>query len=111
MGLPQAEASHVLLREKDTEKETRRQVVLNQGYDIVLLFGDNLSDFSADYEITDNGQRNRIAIQQSKEFGSRFIVLPNPGYGTWTQNLGLNSRNLDQDSLVRRLMTGFDCNQ
>jgi len=108
-GLPQAEASHVLLREKDTEKETRRQLVLNQGYEIVLLFGDNLSDFSADYEITDNGERNRIAIDQSGEFGSRFIVLPNPGYGTWTQNLGLNNTKLDQDSLARSLMTGFDC--
>jgi len=108
-GLPQAEASHVLLREKDNEKETRRQKVLAEGYDIVLLFGDNLSDFSADYEITDNGQRNRIAIEQSKEFGNRFIVLPNPGYGAWTQNLGLNSSQLDQDSLARQLMTGFYC--
>lgn len=109
VGLPQADADHIMLRVKDSEKETRRKKVLADGYEIVLFFGDNLSDFSADYEISDNVERNKVAESQAETFGSRFIVLPNPGYGTWTQNLGLNNSQLDQDSLVRRLISGFEC--
>ncbi len=109
VGLPQADSSHVMLRVSASEKETRRQKVLAEGYEIVLLFGDNLSDFSADYEIADNLIRNKTATEQAALFGSRFIVLPNPGYGTWTQNLGLNSSSISQDSLEKTLMHGFDC--
>lgn len=109
VGLPQADSAHVLLRVSATEKETRRQQVLTEGYEIVLLFGDNLSDFSADYEITDNLIRNKTAIEQAELFGNRFIVLPNPGYGTWTQNLGLNNSKINQDSLEITLMQGIDC--
>lgn len=108
--LPQADSSHVMLKVSDNEKETRRNKLLEEGYTIALLFGDNLSDFSADYEITDNVVRNSTAINQSAQFGTRYIVLPNPGYGAWSQNLGLNNSHINQDSLTRSLMSAFDCN-
>ena len=100
-----------MLKVNDNEKETRRQKVLAEGYNIVLLFGDNLSDFSSDFEISDNTARNDTAISQSAQFGHRYIVLPNPGYGAWTQNLGLYNSGLNQDSLQRSLMSGFECDE
>ena len=109
--LPQADSLHVMLKVDDNEKETRRQKVLAEGYNIVLLFGDNLSDFSSDFEISDNIARNATAISQSAQFGHRYIVLPNPGYGAWTQNLGLYNPGLNQDSLTRSLMSGFECDE
>ncbi|MFA5419769.1 MAG: 5'-nucleotidase, lipoprotein e(P4) family [Bacteroidales bacterium] len=110
-GLPQADSLHVMLKTTSNEKESRRQKLMDEGYKIMLLFGDNLSDFSADYEITDNTERNSIAASQRDLFGAKYIVLPNPGYGTWAQNLGLNNSQVNQDSLIRALMTGFECNE
>ncbi len=44
-GIPQAKKSHILLKGKDDKsKESRRQMV--QYYKLVMLFGDNLLDFT-----------------------------------------------------------------
>lgn len=79
---PDADDQHLMLKTTTSGKEPRRQQVLQQ-YDIVMLFGDNLSDFSAIFDKKPFDERNAAALQSAASFGSRFIVLPNPMYGDW----------------------------
>ena len=79
-SLPNAQDKYVLLRTDQSTKEPRRQQVLKE-HDILLLLGDNLLDFSTLFE--QRGRRNFMADSLRSEFGKRFIVLPNPAYGAW----------------------------
>lgn len=81
-GFPQVEASHLLLKVKESGKEPRRKRIEEQ-YQILLLCGDNLNDFTDLFERKPSEERNRVVDALQAEFGSRFIVLPNPMYGDW----------------------------
>ena len=79
--LPYADNAHLLLKDKISSKESRRLLVLKK-YNIVLLCGDNLSDFDALYDNKPTEQDRTSATEKlRKQFGSRYIVLPNPSYG------------------------------
>jgi 5'-nucleotidase (lipoprotein e(P4) family) len=85
-NFPQASPDHLLLRENTSGKESRRQQVA-QTHEIGLLFGDNLSDFSAVFDRQPYDERNKIVQANAAEFGDRFIVLPNAMYGDWEGSL------------------------
>jgi predicted secreted acid phosphatase len=79
-----------------------------QKYDIVLLCGDNLPDFDALY---DNGpseaDRTSVTEKLRKQFGSRYIVIPNPSYGDFEGALFKFNYKLtpaQKDSLIRSLI-------
>ncbi|RYD91472.1 MAG: 5'-nucleotidase, lipoprotein e(P4) family [Sphingobacteriales bacterium] len=80
-GLPFTDAAHILLRQGTSSKEARRQQVLAK-YNIVILCGDNLPDFDKAYD-NKPAEADRMAAteQLKKEFGSRYIVIPNAAYG------------------------------
>ncbi len=82
-GLPNTDNAHLLLRQKSSSKESRRQDVLKT-HQIILLCGDNLADFDALYD-NHPGEDNRTATTQKlmKQFGSRYIIIPNPSYDDW----------------------------
>ncbi|GHH98598.1 5'-nucleotidase [Neobacillus kokaensis] len=82
VGAPQADEEHVLLQQKNENgKETRRRHVAKT-HDILLLFGDNLGDFSGFDGLSDNG-RIEAVDKMREEFGKKLIVFPNPMYGDW----------------------------
>ena len=81
-GFPHADAEHVVMRTAEASKEGRRQELLTK-YHISLLFGDNLNDFAEDFEGKDINSRSAAVDQSSKQFGTRYIVLPNAMYGDW----------------------------
>jgi len=79
---PAAEAN-LLLRSDESGKEPRRQTVI-ENFEIIMLFGDNLADFSEafDGEKT-TSERAALVDSLKNEFGKRFIVFPNTMYGNW----------------------------
>jgi len=79
---PQALADHIFPRQTTSGKEARRQIVA-QTHEIGLLFGDNLSDFSAVFDRKPYAERNEMVQANAALFGDRFIVLPNAMYGDW----------------------------
>lgn len=81
-AFPFADAEHLLLKKETSGKEARRQQVL-QGHDIVLLIGDNLSDFSNLFDKLGMDAREKMTKDQASQFGKKFIVLPNSTYGDW----------------------------
>ncbi|WP_223786608.1 5'-nucleotidase, lipoprotein e(P4) family [Marinicella meishanensis] len=81
-GFPFAQAAHVLLKTETSGKEPRRQQILTE-HEVVMLIGDNLSDFHQDFDDRSSAERNHTAKKMQQQFGSRYIVLPNPMYGDW----------------------------
>ena len=81
MNFPFADTNHVLVRTTESSKQKRREMI-TETFDIVLLCGDNLNDLAEFTKMT-NMERNATVDQNKKEFGNRFIVLPNPMYGDW----------------------------
>ncbi|QTE22843.1 5'-nucleotidase, lipoprotein e(P4) family [Polaribacter cellanae] len=89
LGFPFANKEHTFLKKQTSSKEDRRKKVL-KAHNIVMLLGDNLSDFTSAFERKSTKDRNNIVKIMKTEFGKKFIVLPNPIYGDW-ENHGLYS--------------------
>ncbi len=86
-GFPYADNEHLILKTDTSSKETRRQLLL-QKYNIVLFFGDNLSDFSDMYYYNTEGKTASEKVLEHPElFGTKFIVLPNAMYGDWETSM------------------------
>ena len=83
-GFPQTDESHLMFRTSETSKENRRLQVL-QNQKIILLIGDNLSDFDKLFDDQTVDRRTAVVDSLKFEFGKRFIILPNPMYGDWLQ--------------------------
>lgn len=81
-GFPFADKEHVYLRTDEGSKKARRAMV-SENHEIVLLIGDNLGDLSEIFENRSENNGKNTVEQFKTEFGSRFIVLPNPMYGSW----------------------------
>lgn len=84
-GFPFADEAHLLVNITTSDKEPRRQKVMEK-YNILLLCGDNLSDFSNVFYRAGKNTRQEVD-KSAKEFGTHFIVLPNPMYGDWEKLL------------------------
>lgn len=80
--LPNADNEHLMMRQTISSKEERRQHILSQ-YDVLLLIGDNLADFSNLFDKKPQEERDKNIHQTMSMFGERFIILPNPNYGDW----------------------------
>ena len=81
-GFPQAQVSNVMLRSAESGKEARRQEIMKD-HEVVMLLGDNLSDFNHAFDDQSTLKRNALVEQLRERFGSEYIVFPNPTYGDW----------------------------
>ena len=108
LGCPlQGPSDHVLLAREQTDwtsdKSSRRRYVA-QKYRVLLLVGDDLNDFVSARSLT-LAQRADLGTKYSNNWGERWILLPNPLYGSWEDAIyGFNSDASHQDML--RLKTG-----
>jgi len=86
-NFPYSDEKHLIFKaDKSSSKEFRRKKVAND-YDIVLLCGDNLGDFSAAFDDRTEKTINDSINAYKSLFGKRFIVLPNPMYGGWERQI------------------------
>ncbi len=86
LGFPIDEDIDVVLLKKEednwgSKKGTRRTVVAQQ-FRVVMMFGDNLGDFTDDYK-TSRAARDQVVEDNKSYWGERWIMLPNPTYGSW----------------------------
>lgn len=106
-NMPYADNAHILLRNGTGSKEARRQLI-SKKYNIVLLCGDNLPDEDKAYDGTPTLQERMAATEKlRKEFGNRYIVLPNPAYNDWESalykfNFHLNHQ--QKDSIITAML-------
>jgi 5'-nucleotidase (lipoprotein e(P4) family) len=100
-GFPNTDEAHLLLKTTSSDKEPRRQKILEK-YNILLLCGDNLSDFSNVFYREGKNTKEQVDLLQN-QFGKRFIVLPNPMYGDWEKLLYQTEKLNETDKAKQRL--------
>ena len=101
LGFPDAKESNVLLR-GDTRSKSERRKSVSDNYEVIMLIGDNLSDFNDEFEIKLYDERSDQTDKLKNEFGTKLIVLPNPNYGDRESNGlfgGKSFDNFQKDSI------------
>ena len=86
LGFAFVRDQNFLLKETSSGKEERR-LKISENYEIILLIGDNLNDFSDVFESRGDDWGVGIVEKYKNEFGKRYIILPNPMYGDWEKNI------------------------
>jgi 5'-nucleotidase (lipoprotein e(P4) family) len=107
--LPNTDEAHLFTRATTSSKEERRQKVLAD-HEIVLLVGDNLADFSSLFDKKTTAERLKNTNISQADFGSKFIILPNPVYGDWESSLYNYNYKLtpaQKDSAVKSVLKGY----
>lgn len=108
-GFPQADDEHLLLSSGNSDKEARRMQVAKQ-YEIAMLVGDNLGDFSDVFYKAAPEERDAAVLRLRREFAGRFIMLPNVMYGDWLSALYPKGSPLNQqraDSALKAALKGY----
>ncbi len=100
-GFPNVDDAHMLFRTDESNKENRRQKVL-ETHEIVLLIGDNLNDFTELFEANTESERAKNVEKLKAEFGKKFIVLPNAMYGAWVDAI-IGDQGLSKAEKLQRL--------
>jgi 5'-nucleotidase (lipoprotein e(P4) family) len=85
-NFPYADRNHLFLKSNKSSKEFRRKI-LEDKYHVIMLVGDNLSDFAQVFEDRSNDFGYPAVDSLRSEIGDKFILLPNPVYGDWTKPL------------------------
>ena len=66
-----------------TSDKTERRRTVAQRYRIVMLMGDQLTDFLGVPSKSGSADRQALADAHSAKWGTRWFLLPNPMYGGW----------------------------
>ena len=109
LSFPDLERSHFLLKTDSSSKKVRRAKVKEQ-YDILLLIGDNLADFSEVFEDRSDNFGFNTVDSFKNEFGDSFIMLPNPMYGDWVKAIYNGNNKLpeeEKEKLRRKALISF----
>ncbi len=105
-GFPYADKKHLYTRDKNASKEGRRQSIM-ANYNIILLIGDNLADFSNVFENQSMARRNEEVRKFKEKWGDKFLILPNPMYGDWENAIydyHFDLKNKDKlDTMIKEL--------
>ncbi len=101
LGFPYADKDHMLFKTTTSDKEPRRKA-LSEKYNILMLCGDNLSDFSNVFYREGKNTIEQVDAAQQK-FGTQYIVLPNPMYGDWEKQFYKVDKQSDQDKADARI--------
>lgn len=82
-GMP-TDSANLLTRiqGKSSCKDERREQVASE-YEILLFVGDNLGDYKSLFDNRDSNLAMSLADSLQNDFGTKFIILPNPMYGEW----------------------------
>ena len=104
-NFPFVDEKHLLLRTDNSKKQPRFDEVAKT-HNVVLFIGDNLNDMPIGTDINDGTKRVQIVDSRKAEFGSKFIVLPNPMYGGWENSLAENYTKLspNQKRIMRKAL-------
>ena len=101
---------HVLMKSekpqwRTSEKDGRRESLINSGFELVMLIGDDSNDFLNGVYKASIEERTKIIKAKQHLWGEKYFVLPGPTYGSWKkpetltapviENLILPSRSLN----------------
>ncbi len=97
---PFADKEHLLMKTDKSDKEPRRNIV-RKNHEIVLFMGDNLGDFIHVFNNKNIEERFSLTDSLRNEFGRKFILLPNPMYGSWVDELFESNYDLSKEEMKK----------
>ena len=87
VGFPlEADLETLIVRTESSDKGERRALIAKD-YRIILLIGDNAGDFHSGFTHAGQTQRDSLVSEFASNFGTKWIMLPNPMYGDWESAL------------------------
>lgn len=112
LGFPLADHDDgVLLQNEEpdwTSAKTERRAYVASRYRILMLFGDDLNDFTYAKNISEE-ERDQLTTIYSDYWGKRWFILPNPVYGSWVDAMLSFERGLTREErreiLIQQLET------
>ncbi len=105
-GFVNADSTHMLLKETTSSKVERRALI-EKDYEILLLVGDNLADHSGLYEKRGSDYGFEAVDADRHLFGTKYIVLPNPMYGNWLNEIVRSAPVSTEHEKLLNMLEGF----
>ena len=96
LGFPSVDKDHVLLFEKDSDKQPRFDMIAKKYY-VIVYMGDNAGDFPIGTKGKTLAERHSIIDAHKEDLGTTFVVFPNPAYGSWVSALAKGYQNLSPE--------------
>jgi len=93
-NFPMADTAHIITKIDESSKEKRRNKIA-ENYRIVLLVGDNLTDFAGIFDKASIERRDFVTDSLKNVFGDKFIIIPNAMYGDWENALYEYNKSID----------------
>lgn len=93
----QASEENVLTKNPQLDDKISRRAIVSQQYRILLLVGDSMSDLCSGMGTREWEQRSKIGAEKADLFGPRWVMLPNPVYGSWQRALPTENNGLRLD--------------
>lgn len=86
LGYPVSEDTLIVRGDNDPRDKTPRRERVMATHRVLMLFGDDLNDF-IDAAGKTAAERDRIIADNAANWGTSWIILPNPVYGSWIDTL------------------------
>lgn len=97
-GFPMSDADHVLTMSGTSDK-TERRASVQRGHRVVLMVGDQLTDYDQVLKDRSNEQGLPAMRNMAAELAHYFILVPNSTYGYWRD--GITGRGTEQEKMER----------
>ena len=110
LRFPYVDEEHVFVLRTTSNKEPVRKKISEQ-YKVVVYLGDNLNDFDRSYYSDDVWSRKAQLTSDIEQFGSRFVLFPNPTDGHWLKAIfGVSEPEPtpENKALIRQVITRPD---
>ena len=108
LGLPfDDNINSLIMREDENVRDkTKRRKNIAEDYRIVLLLGDQLTDFISTKEAyVFHSDRKKLANKYSDMWGSKWFMITNPTYGRWELSLYDEMPKSEEDAIQKRKET------
>lgn len=104
LGFPVAEGAVMSNggRPEWTSAKTERRFFVAQNHRVLMLFGDDLNDFLPARDISLDERKDRVE-EYKEHWGEKWVVLPNPNYGSWERALYTGDEETDEERQQTRL--------
>jgi len=102
LEVPFADEEHLFVFRESSDKTPAREKIAEE-FDIAVLLGDNLNDYKRDYYVKDVDERLALMERDRADWGTKFILLPNPTDGNWVRAIFGESEPLPTDENRRKL--------
>jgi len=108
-NFPQVKEERILLRTDKASKTIRRNIV-EENFEIIMLFGDNMNDFFDYTEEKSIEKKFEITDSLKNLFGVKYFALPNAMYGDWEAaiyNYDYSGKEEERATLRNKTLIGY----